>query len=185
MVMRTSVSHPLQIAAVVSGISGLGRVGVTFCPGKYDPEGMTGAWNRDLSSDLDAIRDWGATAVVTLLEHRELKLLRVERLGEEVASRNMLWFHLPIIDTKIPDERFDRNWDIVGEELRSILRGGSDIVVHCRGGLGRAGTISARLLIELGMEPETAMARVRAVRPGAIENDLQETYVRGLCAARK
>lgn len=183
--MRTSVSHPLQIAAVVSGISGLGRVGVTFCPGKYDPEGMTGAWNRDLSCDLDAIRDWGATAVVTLLEPRELTLLRVERLGEEVTSRNMSWFHLPIIDTKIPDERFDQKWDVAGEELRSILRRGADVVVHCRGGLGRAGTISARLLIELGTEPEAAMARVRAVRPGAIENDLQEAYVRNLCTARK
>ena len=89
--MRTSVSHPLKIATVVSGISGLGRVGLTFCPGKYDPHGMSGAWDRDLSRDLDTIRDWGATAVVTLLEHKELTLLRVERLGKEVLRRNMLW----------------------------------------------------------------------------------------------
>jgi ADP-ribosyl-[dinitrogen reductase] hydrolase len=141
---------------------------------------MSGAWNRDLALDLDTIRDWGATAVVTLLEPHELTLLRVERLGEEVSRRNMQWFHLPIVDTNIPDKHFDRKWDVAGEELCSILRGGSDVVVHCRGGLGRAGTISARLLIELGIEPETAMARVRAVRPGAIENDLQEMYVLSL-----
>jgi ADP-ribosyl-[dinitrogen reductase] hydrolase len=106
--MRTSVSHPLRIAAVVSGISGLGRVGVTFCPGKYDPYGMTGPWNRDLARDLDMIRNWGAAAVVTLLEPEELTLLRVERLGEEVSRRNMLWVHLPIVDTKISDEDFER-----------------------------------------------------------------------------
>ena len=41
--------------------------------------------------------------------------------------------------------------------MRSILRRGSDVLVHCRGGLGRAGTIAARLLIELGMKPETAI----------------------------
>ena len=151
--MRTSVSHPLQIAAVVSGVSGFGRVGLTFCPGKYDPHGMSGAWDRDLARDLDTIRDWGAAAVVTLLEPKELTLLRVERLGEEVLRRNMLWFHLPIVDVSIPDERFEQEWDIAGEELRSILRRGSDVLVHCRGGLGRAGTIAARLLIELGMEP--------------------------------
>ena len=80
-VSRKSVSHPLQIAAVVSGISGLGRVGVTFCLGKYDPHGMTGPWNRDLARDLDAIRDWGATAVVTLLEPKELTLLMAEDFG--------------------------------------------------------------------------------------------------------
>lgn len=62
--MRTSVSHPLRIATIVSGMPGIGRVGLTFCPGKYDPHGMSGAWDRDLALDLDAIREWGAAAVV-------------------------------------------------------------------------------------------------------------------------
>ncbi len=97
--MRTSISHPLQIAEVGTGLPGRGKIGVTFCPGKYDPYAMTGAWYRDLALDLDTIRDWGASAIVTLLEPKEFKLLRVERLGEEVLRRNMQWFHLPIIDT--------------------------------------------------------------------------------------
>jgi ADP-ribosyl-[dinitrogen reductase] hydrolase len=179
--MRTSLSHPLQIAAVVSGISGHGRVGVTFCPGKFDPHANTGAWDRDLAIDLDAVRDWGAVAVVTLLEPHEFTLLRVERLGEEVSRREMQWFHLSIVDQRIPDEDFEQKWDVAGEKLRLILRGGSDVVVHCRGGLGRAGTIAARLLIELGVDPEAAIERVRAARgPKAIENDKQEMYVLSL-----
>jgi ADP-ribosyl-[dinitrogen reductase] hydrolase len=68
----------------------------------------------------------------------------------------MLWFHLPIVDVSTPDEHFEQAWDVAGEELRSILRGGSNVLVHCRGGLGRAGTIAARLLVELGMDPATA-----------------------------
>jgi ADP-ribosyl-[dinitrogen reductase] hydrolase len=182
--MRTSVTHPLQIA-VVAGMSGLGRIGITFCPGKYDPHAMTGGWDRDLARDLDAIRDWGAAAVVTLLEPKELTLLRVERLGAEVMRRNMLWFHLPIVDVSIPDEGFEREWEIAGEELRSILHRGLDVLVHCRGGLGRAGTIAARLLIELGIEPKTAIKNVRAVRPGAIETRDQEKFVLGINTARK
>jgi ADP-ribosyl-[dinitrogen reductase] hydrolase len=43
----------------------------------------------------------------------------------------------------------------------------------CRGGLGRAGTIAARLLVELGMDPATAIASVHAVRPRAIETSNQ------------
>jgi len=113
---------------------------------------MSGAWDRDLARDLDIIRDWGAAAIVTLLEPQELTLLRVERLGEEVLRRNMFWFHLPIVDVSIPDERFKEEWEIAGVKLRSILRSGSGVLVHCRGGLGRAGTIAARLLIELGVE---------------------------------
>jgi ADP-ribosyl-[dinitrogen reductase] hydrolase len=182
--MKTSVSHPLQIAAIAATGPRAGRVGLTFCPGKYDPHAMSGAWDRNLALDLDEVRQWGAVAIVTLLELNELKELRVERLGEEILRRNMAWHHLPIVDGSVPDENFDKKWGTVGPELRSILRDGGDVLVHCRGGLGRAGTIASRLLIELGMAPETAMARVRAVRPGAIENFAQEQYVRTLAEAK-
>jgi ADP-ribosyl-[dinitrogen reductase] hydrolase len=97
----------------------------------------------------------------------------------------MLWFHLPIVDVSIPDQRFEEKWGAALEELRSILRNGSDVLVHCRGGLGRAGTIASRLLIELGMPPKTAIARVRSVRPGAIETRAQEEYVLAIASKQK
>jgi len=181
---RTSLTHPLEIAAVSAGTE-FGRVGITFCPGKYDRQAMTGEWDRDLALDLDRVRDWGAAAVVTLLEPKELTLLRVERLGEEVLRRNMLWFHLPIADVSTPDERFEQEWGVAGKELRSILRRRLGVLVHCRGGLGRAGMIAARLLVELGTEPSKAIANVRTVRPGAIETSDQEEFVLAICAARK
>jgi len=143
---------------------------------------VTGYWDRDLDLDLDAIRDWGAAAVVTLIEDREFALLRVERLGDEVRRRGVRWFHLPIADFSTPDERFEKQWETAGVELRSTLRGGRDVLIHCKGGLGRAGTIGARLLIELGMEPVAAVEKVRSVRPGAIETHQQEDYVLRLTA---
>ncbi len=143
---------------------------------------MSGYWDRDLSLDLDAISVWGAAAVVTLVEQNELCLLRVKQLGAEVIRRDMLWFHLPIVDVSIPDEKFEQQWAVAGDVLRKLLRDGDDVLVHCRGGLGRAGTIGARLLIELGMEPETAIGQVRAARPGAIETREQEQYVRDIGA---
>jgi len=69
--VRTSETHPLQIAAVQADHSH-GRIGITFCPGKYDLNATTGAWHRDLDADLDAIRAWGANLVVTLVEQKEL-----------------------------------------------------------------------------------------------------------------
>jgi hypothetical protein len=100
---KTSLTHPLQIATISAG-SDFGRVGITFCPGKYDRHARSGEWNRDLALDLNTIRNWGAAAVVTLLEPKELALLRVESLGEEVLRRNMSWFHLPFVDVSIPDD---------------------------------------------------------------------------------
>ena len=55
---RTSQSHPLQIDAL--GPVGRGQLGLTFCPGKYDPRAQTGAWDRDLDTDLRAVLDWRA-----------------------------------------------------------------------------------------------------------------------------
>ena len=71
MTVRTSLSHPLRIAAVRSHPNH-GPIGITFCPGKTQISAMSGQWERDLSIDLDAVRDWGAVAVITLVEDHEL-----------------------------------------------------------------------------------------------------------------
>jgi ADP-ribosyl-[dinitrogen reductase] hydrolase len=109
----------------------------------------------------------------------------VEGLGEEVLRRKMLWFHLPIVDVSIPDERFEQQWKGAGKQLCWILCNGRHVLVHCRGGLGRAGMMAARLLVELGVEPAKAIADVRAVRPGAIETPEQENFILGIGTARK
>lgn len=176
---KTSLTHPLQIAAVSAG-AGLGSVGLTFCPGKRDRHAMTGVWDRDLGIDLDAIRAWGAAAVITLITQEEFDLLGVQALGKEVVLRQMLWFHLPIVDASTPDSKFERQWDAAAGKLHALIRNRQNVLVHCRGGLGRAGTIAARLLIELGWSPEDAILQVRAVRSGAIENKRQENYIKNI-----
>ena len=173
---RTSLTHPLQIAAV-DVAPGLGRIGVTFCPGKHQPGAATGSWARDLTLDVAAIADWGAAAVLTLVEDQELKSLKVEGLGAEVRRRHMDWLHAPIPDVSVPTPAFEAEWRLIGEGLRDRLRAGFDIVVHCKGGLGRAGMIAARLMVELGVDPDEAIVRVRAVRSGAIETAAQEAHV--------
>lgn len=174
--MRTSHSHPLQIAAVSPG-NGHGRIGITFCPGKKQPGALTGAWDRDLGLDLDAIHAFGASALVTLIEDHEIDDLKVHGIGEEARQRDMDWLHLPIRDVSVPEAAFEQAWEAHGPGLRARLRDGFDVVVHCKGGLGRAGTIAARLLAELGMEPAQAIHEVRTARSGAIETRAQEDYV--------
>ena len=181
--VRTSLTHPLAIGTVPVGERG-GRVGITFCPGKCQPDAATGIWERDLAIDLDAIRDWRADALATLIEDHELRSLRVEGLGAAARERGLEWFHLPIRDGDVPGPAFERAWEGAwegaGERLRAILRDGGSVVVHCKGGLGRAGTVAARLLVEMGWQPEAAIAAVRTARPDTIENDRQLAYVRAL-----
>jgi ADP-ribosyl-[dinitrogen reductase] hydrolase len=116
---------------------------------------------------------------VSLIEDHEFELLGVQSLPEQVEALGLRWWHLPIRDMGTPDERFETRWREAGHELRRLLGEGLSIAVHCRSGLGRTGMIAARLLVELGSEPGAAIARVREVRPAAIETRDQEAYVYG------
>jgi ADP-ribosylglycohydrolase/protein-tyrosine phosphatase len=175
--MRTSLSHPLKIAELeVPDVPG--RLGLTFCPGKRQAAAATGAWNRDLELDLNEVAGWGATTVVTLMEADELAQLGVAGLGEAVQARGLAWHHLPIPDAEVPDEAWERRWAEAGAELRARLARGERVVLHCKGGLGRTGTVAARLLVERGVPVEDAIRAVRAVRPSAIETAVQEAHVR-------
>jgi len=174
---RTSITHPIRIDSVSAA---RGRIGLTFCPGKCQLQAVTGAWERDLDLDLDAIRDWGAVVLVTLVEARELEELRVggTLMPTETAARGIEWLHLPIVDGGVPDAAFEERWRSAGTWVRHLLRRGKSVVLHCKGGLGRTGMIAARLLVELGMGGEEAIALVRRARPGAIETTAQAEHVR-------
>ena len=174
--VRTSRSHPLRIDEVTAGEAG-GLIGITFCPGKCGPSLYDLRWKRDLAADLDVIVAWGARAVVTLIEAHEFELLGVPDLGARVLARGIDWHPLPIPDVQPPGERFETGWQTSGPVLRNDLLAEHRVLVHCRGGLGRAGTVAARLLVELGAPAVEAIRRVRAARPGAIETTQQEQYV--------
>lgn len=173
---RTSLSHPLRIDTVGAGDAG-GLIGITFCPGKCGASLYGQAWQRDLAADLDAIALWHSAAVVTLIEDHELEMLGVRALGAQVRARGMAWHHLPIVDVSAPDAAFETLWETASPQLLAVLGKGGRVLVHCRGGLGRAGTVAAYLLVELGEAPRDAVRRVRAARPHAIETAAQESYV--------
>ncbi len=174
--IRTSETDPLWVAELPVGSQG-GRMGLTLCPGRQDPQAYGGEWRRSLAADLHQIRQWNAAAVCTLVETQEMEMLGVADLGTEVHRLGMQWFHLPIVDLHAPDERFHTEWRKARPTIHSHLQAGSRVLLHCRAGLGRAGTVAALLLLEHGTDAPEAIASVRAVRPGAIESRAQMQYL--------
>jgi protein-tyrosine phosphatase len=64
------------------------------------------------------------------------------------------------------------------------VRGGGSVLVHCVGGLGRAGTVAACWLRSRGHGADDAIATVRRARsPRAIETAVQERMIRDFAAA--
>jgi len=171
----TSEKEPLRIDEVpVPGTSGC--IGMTLCPGQKDPYAAFGPWNRDLVTDLQAIRDWGASTIVTLIEEHEFNLLGLADFEANVSSA-FRWHWLPVEDGGVPDVGFESRWAVAGAELRGRLVAGERLLVHCRAGLGRTGVVAARLLVEFGMTPRRALIAVRRARAGTVQTTLQEHYV--------
>lgn len=173
--MKTSETHPLRIDGVQTSAGG--RIGLTFCPGKHQTDAMTGSWARDMRLDIDAICAWGASVVVTLMPQDELDSVQAGSLGQAIRERGITWFHLPITDVQTSTQVWEEAWALVSPLLWKLLNAGGQVLVHCKGGLGRAGTVAAMLLVEDGEEPGRAIARVRAARPGSLETSAQERYV--------
>ena len=83
--------------------------------------------------------------------------------------------HLPIIDGKIPT--LTETQELISW-LTPSLNQGKKIVIHCAGGLGRAGTIAACYLISQGHTATDAISIVRKARsPRAIETSTQENFI--------
>lgn len=173
---RTSDSHPLRIDAVeVPGSTGI--IGLTFCPGKKQKAAMTGTWDRDIEKDLAAIRSWGGSVLISLIEEHEYVEMEVTELPQACAQHGIVWHGLPMIDGAIPDTAWEESWIKIQPSLHQTLQNGGRIVIHCKGGLGRTGLLAARILVEFGMPPIEAINQVRQARPGAIETIEQECYV--------
>lgn len=156
-------------------VSGNGaRIALCPCPGR----------RGSLVDHLRLLHDWGARGLVTLVEDHELAALGLTELPDALAVLGLRWWHLPIRDMTAPEARFEALWDDAGPELHGLLDGGCSIALHCHGGLGRTGTVAARILVEKGEAPAAAITRVRGARPGSIETPEQERYVLALGAGR-
>ena len=100
------------------------------------------------------MRDFGITAIVNLRESH----FSDEALG--IAGERHL--HLPTIDNTPPT---------IADLLRGVAfvqaeidRAGK-VYIHCGVGVGRAPTLTAACLIATGLSPNTALSRIKAVRP--------------------
>jgi len=132
--------------------------------------------------DPETIAEWGASRVLGLTTSDEAAAIGQSDLAGHLATAGLLWTNAPVVDYMPPDERFERVWPAIREEIIGRLEAGQRVLVHCRAGRGRSGAIVAALLVAGGMLPDAAIAAVRVARPGAIETAGQETWVRRLAA---
>ncbi len=118
----------------------------------------------DLEDDLEFLRTQGITRIVTLT---------MDPLPQAVADAGFECTHFPIADMGIPTPRECARLcsDLAGQ------LGERRVLLHCRGGLGRTGTIAACCLVEMGSSPEQALLRVREVNPNYVQSGSQVQFI--------
>jgi len=175
---RTSHSHPLRIDSVICND---GVIGLTFAPGKCSSSIFGADWQRSLEVDLDAVCEWGADMVVTLLEAEEMVDLSIPDLGAGVKARDMIWLHLPIPDGEAPNAEWWALWRDSSLAAHQIFDKGGRVLVHCRGGLERAACIAALIQIERGVSLPQSLLHIGKARPGAAPLPAQSGFLSRAC----
>lgn len=150
-----------------------GKLCLSITPGKIDKQG-----NRNLTMDLKAIKDDNIKIIVCLLEWPEMCYLNISDYPKKAQEEGFLFYHLPIPDRGVPQQR---EVNVLVPLLVKHLSAGRNVLVHCRGGLGRAGTICACCMGHFGYEWKTAIKTVRQKRPGAIQTNKQEKCIMQYC----
>lgn len=152
-----------------------GTLGLCGCPGGRGV--FLGRPAPD--SGLDALAQWPAGTVVTLMESRELEMLGLESLPVRFPERFPLWLHLPIRDGDIPGHRWMEQWQFARLVIAALLSEGDSVAMHCLAGVGRTGTVAAMCLVDAGFgNGRKAIDHVRAVHNvHAAETPEQEAFV--------
>ena len=98
-----------------------------------------------------------------------------------LARHGLRQLHLPVADFAPPaPDQLDRGV----AAIRAAVAADQGVAVHCGAGLGRTGTLLACLLVDGGLDAPTAIARVRAARPGSIETAAQVAAVAAFARRR-
>jgi ADP-ribosyl-[dinitrogen reductase] hydrolase len=179
--IKTSVSDPIRIDELPILNGGLG---MSFCAGKKDVGDFSGiVWERDLETDALAIANWGATTWLNLMEDSDIKRVSLDPMifKNTIENLGIKYLHFPIVDAGVPTEADEKRWqEEISPFVLNELTQGKKVFVHCKGGLGRTGIIAARILFDADVlnDADEIMRIVRTARSGAIENRIQEEWIR-------
>lgn len=141
---------------------GGGEVRIAPCAGR----------DGEFAGDLADWLAWRPALVVSMTTAAEMERVGAGGLRAELAAAGVDWLHCPVADYGVPDA----GWDAVGAVALGSLATGQRVLVHCMGGCGRSGAAVLRLMVDAGEAPEAALARLRAVRPCAVETGAQYAW---------
>ncbi len=131
---------------------------------------------------MTALVDAGIAALVSLLEPAEAADLSLEEEANAAAAAGLVFHSLPIADRGVPSSR-EQMLDLAAD-LVDALKGGKNVAIHCRQGIGRSAIVAAGILISSGEDSATAVNAVGAARGMAVpETNEQRRWIDDFAAS--
>ena len=137
-----------------------------------------------LKKDFEKLQLHGINCVVNLLNKYEMRAhgseLDAYLKAAKDASIEVLLYD--IVEMDVPPHKQGEFDKLLLDPIAQRLKLGQKVMVHCRAGVGRAGLVSACMLLKLGHFPtsEETIKYLRTVRhPNCVESDKQRRYVKG------
>lgn len=138
-----------------------------------------GEW---LEEEIAVWRQMGIRVVASLLEPEEAADLSLQDEGGASEKNGIKFYSFPITDRSVPAPGSQIHAFL--NKVGGALSRGENAAIHCRQGVGRAGLIASALLVEQGLAPEIAIARVSAARGVPIpETDEQRQWIDSFAAS--
>ena len=119
--------------------------------------------------DFAKVTSWDADVIVTMTTVEEFAR---PDFAAQITHSTKQWMQAAVEDFGVPESDFSA----VLEHLGTILKADGRVLIHCKGGQGRSGMLAMRLLVEQGETAADALARIRKVRPNAVETIQQEQW---------
>ena len=152
-----------------------GMMTISSCPGYCKENGSS---DERQSTHLDVMHSLGVDQVVALTPDDELDRLGLAAMPQRIMDGGIAWLQVPVVNFSTPEADQLDAFMAAMAEVKSKLDQGQHILVHCRGGTGRAGKVAAVMLIHYGIAPDDAITMIRQQREGCIQTEDQEQFVR-------
>lgn len=147
--------HPFDVIEV----PGKSKFLLTPCPGTKEVS---------VEESIRALKAEGAQVLITMMTDSEMEKYQVTHIPQIAAEEGMDWFHFPVEDDCAPSTATEKKIAGSLNLLLELMEQEKTIAMHCKGGTGRTGLISAILMLESGMALTEVTQLIQSVKPKSL-----------------